>query len=145
MTTLGYQRLLPALPPARTRSWFALVAPVAGLPLIFAVVLLGCEREPAGRPDTGGNVARGQQLISARGCGACHEIPGIRGANGTVAQSLGSFAKRSFIAGELPNVPENLVRWIMDPRALRPNTAMPSLGIDRQEARDVAAYLYTLD
>jgi cytochrome c1 len=34
--------------------------------------------------------------------------------------------------------------WIQDPNALSPGTAMPSLGIGPDEARDVAAYLYVL-
>ncbi len=115
---------------------------------LFALPLLAlcaCQGRPDAEPQTGGNARRGAEEIAEHGCGACHRIPGIRGARGSLAQSLDGFARRTFIAGELPNSPENLVRWIMDPKALRPNTAMPSLGIDSQEARDVAAYLYTLD
>jgi cytochrome c1 len=42
----------------------------------------------------------------------------------------------------LLNTPENLVRWIVDPRAVNPHTAMPVTGISAAEARDVVAYLY---
>jgi cytochrome c1 len=42
-------------------------------------------------------------------------------------------------------VPDRLVPWILDPRALDPDTAMPGLGLTEREARDAAAYLYTLD
>lgn len=117
---------------------------------VFAAALaLSCEggkKEPSDiRPITGGDPTRGEHAIHAHGCGACHTIPGIRGADGTVGPPLTEFAKRTFIAGELPNTPENLVRWILDPRAVHPKTAMPVLYLDRQEARDVAAYLYTLD
>lgn len=48
------------------------------------------------------------------------------------------------IAGELPNTPDNLVRWIKDPKLVEPGTAMPDLGLSDEQARDVAAYLYTL-
>lgn len=48
------------------------------------------------------------------------------------------------IAGELPNSPANLVRWIKDPKSVEPGTDMPDLGLTDQQARDVAAYLYTL-
>jgi cytochrome c1 len=48
------------------------------------------------------------------------------------------------IAGELPNSPENLVRWIKSPQSVEPGTAMPTLGLTDQQARDAAAYLYTL-
>jgi cytochrome c1 len=48
------------------------------------------------------------------------------------------------IAGELPNSPENLVRWLQHPKALEPHTAMPDLGLSTDQAQDIAAYLYTL-
>jgi len=54
------------------------------------------------------------------------------------------FSRRTYIAGELPNTPENLVRWVRTPRLVEPATAMPTVGLDDQQARDVAAYLYTL-
>ena len=78
------------------------------------------------------------------GCGGCHTVPGVNGASGMVGPPLGSWSRRSYIAGNLANTPENLVRWIMDPHAIEPGTAMPDVGLDEQQARDVAAYLYTL-
>lgn len=95
-------------------------------------------------PSTGGDPDRGAALIQSFSCGSCHTIPGIRSANGVVGPPLFFFSRRVFIAGELPNTPENLVRWVRDPPAIEPGTAMPVLGLDEREARDVAAYLYTL-
>lgn len=57
---------------------------------------------------------------------------------------LNFFARRTYIAGELPNTPENLFRWIRSPQSVEPNTAMPNLGLSEEQARDVVAYLYTL-
>jgi len=91
---------------------------------------------------TGGDAARGAALIRAVGCGRCHAIPGIRGADGAVGPPLQSFSRRTYIAGQLPNSPDNLVRWLVDPPAVEPGTAMPSLGLSAQQARDIAAYLY---
>jgi cytochrome c1 len=71
-------------------------------------------------------------------------IPGISGASGTVGPPLTDFSHRGYIAGELPNNGPNLIRWIMDPQAVEPGTAMPDLGIGQSEARDIAAYLFTL-
>jgi cytochrome c1 len=48
------------------------------------------------------------------------------------------------VGGEVPNIPENLVKWIMSPQSIEPATAMPTLGVNEQQARDTAAYLYTL-
>lgn len=94
---------------------------------------------------TGGNSVEGKVLIQSKGCGACHVIPGIREARGLVGPPLYFFSRRTMIAGELPNTPENLVRWILDPKKVEPGTAMPDLGLTDQQARDVAAYLYTLN
>lgn len=92
----------------------------------------------------GGDVARGAALINTYGCGACHVIPGVEGANGTVGPPLTDWAERRYIAGALPNTAPNLVAWIMQPQAVEPGTAMPNMGVTPAEARDIAAYLYTL-
>jgi cytochrome c1 len=92
----------------------------------------------------GGDAHRGAQVIQQFGCGACHTIPGVTGADGLVAPPLLWWSRRTFIAGELPNTPENLVRWIRSPQSVEPKTAMPTLGLTDQQARDAAAYLYTL-
>lgn len=91
-----------------------------------------------------GNTAHGKELIQAYGCGSCHTIPGLHAAQGLVGPPLMFFSRRTMIAGELPNSPENLIRWIRDPKAVEPGTAMPTLGLTEYEAHDIAAYLYTL-
>lgn len=122
-------------------------AAVAGL--IAALAIAACEID-GGRAEAdavilaGGSAERGAEVIEAIGCGACHTIPGIRRASATVGPSLSGFARRSFIAGRLPNSPGNLVRWILNPHSVEPGTAMPRLGLSRQQATDAAAYLYTL-
>lgn len=93
---------------------------------------------------TGGDAHRGAKLIQQYGCGSCHTIPGIHNAHGVVGPPLYFFSRRTFIAGELPNSPDNLVRWLKSPPSVEPGTAMPALGLSDQQARDVAAYLYTL-
>ncbi len=93
---------------------------------------------------TGGSPSRGRAVIQYRNCGSCHTIPGVRGADGLVGPPLLWFSRRTFIAGELPNTPDNLIHWVRSPQSVEPNTAMPTLGLSEQEARDVAANLYTL-
>jgi cytochrome c1 len=92
----------------------------------------------------GGNAHRGALVIAQYGCGSCHTIPGVRAADGLVGPPLLWWSRRTFIAGQLPNTPENLVRWVRYPQSVDPHTAMPELGLSDQQARDVAAYLYTL-
>jgi cytochrome c2 len=93
---------------------------------------------------TGGDPVRGRGLMRRYGCAGCHEIPGVRGADGRAGPSLRHVAGRLYIAGIMPNSAANLVRWIEDPPALAPGTAMPRTGATGREARDIAAYLYTL-
>lgn len=90
-----------------------------------------------------GNPEQGRVAIEQYGCGACHSIPGIRGANARVGPRLEGLVEKNYIAGQLTNTPENLARWIRDPQAVSPETAMPDLGVSEQEAQDMAAYLYT--
>jgi len=114
--------------------------------LSIAALLCGCsahETEAVAAHDIG-SPERGARLIQSVSCGACHSIPGVPGAHGHVGPPLDSFARRTYIAGVLPNTPANLVKWVMDPPAIAATTAMPVLGLTPAEARDIAAYLYTL-
>lgn len=114
----------------------------------LAVALLaGCEggrQYPRPTPDTGGNANQGQKLIVEYRCGSCHTIPGIDHANGVFGPPLNELARRSYIAGNFPNTPDTLIHWVMNPKAMKPKTAMPHLGLSEPQARDVAAYLETL-
>jgi cytochrome c2 len=94
---------------------------------------------------TGGDAEAGRQALARRPCGGCHEIPGVRGAQGKVGPSLSGFAGRAYVDGRLTNSPDNLVAWIVDPHAIDPQNAMPATGVGQAEARNMAAYLYTLD
>jgi cytochrome c2 len=91
----------------------------------------------------GGNPDRGAADIQTYACGRCHVIDGIQDANGKVGPPLTDIVERSFIAGEVANTPDNMIRWIQNPQAIEPNTAMPNLGVSEHAARDIAAYLYT--
>jgi cytochrome c2 len=94
---------------------------------------------------TGGDADAGREALARRPCGGCHEIPGVRGAQGKVGPSLSGFAGRAYVDGRLTNSPDNVVAWIVDPHAIDPQNAMPATGVGQAEARDMAAYLYTLD
>jgi cytochrome c len=118
----------------------------AGL-LLAACVLVGCPREDekqAAAKLTGGDPAAGKVVIQKHGCGACHAIPGVPGANGTVGPALSGLAQRTYLAGRLPNSPDNLMRWVRHPQEVEQGNAMPELGVSEEDARHIAAYLYTL-
>ena len=124
-------------------SALARLAAAGSLLLLFAGCRGGRYTPPA-QIVPGGDPQAGAQVIENYRCGVCHMIPGIRGADGLVGPPLILFARRTYVGGEVPNTPPNLIHWIMDPSAIEPGTAMPTLGLSQQQARDVAAYLYTL-
>ena len=86
----------------------------------------------------------GKAAIDHYGCGSCHIIPGIHGADALVGPSLQHMASRTYIAGVLTNNPENMARWIQDPPAVDEKTAMPKLGVKDEDLRVMVNYLYAL-
>ncbi|MDB4942060.1 MAG: hypothetical protein JWP97_1594 [Labilithrix sp.] len=94
---------------------------------------------------TGGDPARGKIAIRERGCGSCHTVPGVPGANALAGPPLEHMASRAYVAGMLPNTPANMRTWIMHPQAVKTPTAMPDVGLDDATATDIVAYLYTLE
>lgn len=92
----------------------------------------------------GGDPQRGRLLTQQYQCAACHYIPGVQGANGDAGPSLQYMGRLSYIAGGIPNRPANMVGFLQDPPALKPGTLMPALGISEEEARHMAAFMYTL-
>ena len=90
----------------------------------------------------GGDAARGRAYAERYGCAICHS--GLEGAQGTVGPPLAKISKRAYLGGVLPNTPQNMTAWVWQPQRYAPGTAMPNLGMSEAEARDIAAYLYTL-
>jgi mono/diheme cytochrome c family protein len=84
---------------------------------------------------------RGRRALEQYACATCHEIPGVTGATVPVGPSLRQLASRAYVAGVLPNTSANLVRWLREPQAVKPGTAMPDLGVSARDARDMAAFL----
>ncbi|KAK0331033.1 hypothetical protein LTR94_030501, partial [Friedmanniomyces endolithicus] len=92
-----------------------------------------------------GDPAKGLTVVREVGCAACHNIPGVAWPKGRSGSNLAGFGARPMIAGRLPNQPDVLMAWLIDAPSLDPQTAMPALPLTKDQARDVAAYLYTLD
>ncbi|PVE21721.1 hypothetical protein DC522_25055 [Microvirga sp. KLBC 81] len=115
------------------------------VPAIAGLAACSDSQEPSSTlPIAGGEPETGRALIQAYGCGTCHTIDGVRGARGKVGPQLVDYAQQHLLAGFLPNTPRNLIAWLMDPVAIKPQTGMPSQGVTEAEARHIAAYLYSL-
>ena len=117
------------------------------LTLAAGVILIGsCESKQmqVAARITGGNPKSGREKITRYGCPACHEIPGINVAKGRVGPPLEHIASRTYLGGEIPNTPRNMMLWVRTPRTVEPHTAMPDMGVTEDDARDITAYLYSL-
>ncbi|HAP24911.1 MAG TPA: cytochrome C, partial [Achromobacter sp.] len=98
--------------------------------------------QPAARV---GDARAGRDALQQYLCVTCHAIPGVPGAWNYVGPALDQMGERPYIAGVLPNTPANMERWLRNPPAVKPGTAMPDLGVSEQDAKDIAAFLRTLN
>jgi cytochrome c len=128
---------------AARRATVAKAALAYAMTGLAVLMLSACgQQTPQREPLTGGDPARGQALIVHAGCGSCHTIEGVEGANSLVGPPLMGLRQRTYIGGVAANSATNLERWLMHPQAFSPRTAMPDLGLTEDQARDIAAYLY---
>ncbi|HEX6318691.1 MAG TPA: c-type cytochrome [Burkholderiales bacterium] len=111
--------------------------------LLSLLSVWGCEQ--AGPPALGGDPEQGRLLLRQFACGSCHSIPGVANAGGKVGPPLEGVAKRVYLGGVLPNTPQNMAAFIREPHKADPRTAMPAMGVTEAHARDMVAYLYTLE
>jgi len=112
--------------------------------LVCAALASACGSQQKPSRVEGGDPERGRLLSQQYQCAACHYIPEVQGANGDAGPSLRHMGRLSYIAGSIPNQPENMIRFLQNPPAVKPGTLMPALGISEAEARHMAAFMYTL-
>lgn len=98
-------------------------------------------------PDAGplGDTGKGRELLTTRGCLACHRFSG-----GPVAEPAAIAApvlpSATLLAPDLRHArdrlaPRTLVAWLVDPKRLKPDTLMPALGLTAGDARAIAGVL----
>jgi cytochrome c oxidase subunit II len=104
---------------------------------------LAAQRQAAAAPES--NLERqGASIVTTKSCAMCHAVRGTT-AGGRTAPDLTHLAsRRSLAAGVLPNTPEALDRWLLDPQAVKPGNKMPNPGLSSDERAAVVAYLRTL-
>lgn len=119
-----------------SRHWNKAALLTATLGALFA----GCMSSTI---SAAGDAARGEKLAVQYGCAACHAIPRMP-TQGMVGPPLRGVGERLYLAGRLPNTPENMIRWIRFPREVDPGTLMPNMDVTEIDGRDLAAFLYSL-
>ena len=90
-------------------------------------------------------VKQGKELFTSLACAGCHTVKGLTG--GKVGPDLTDIARTTnprTIAGVLPVNLANLEKWITNPKAVKPSTAMPNLGLDAATVDAIAKFLMTL-
>ena len=113
------------------------------LTLIAAsVALTGCDGPLS---PSSSDAARGRVALHDYGCGSCHRIPGVPGANGIVGPPLADLRRQVYIAGVLANTADNMMRWIREPQAIVPQSVMPDMQVTIEDAKSMTAYLRSLD
>lgn len=110
-----------------------------------AAALAGCSSEPPVLAEArAGDAERGRVLLRQYGCTACHSIPGVAAASGNAGPPLDGIARRAYLGGVVPNWPDNMAQWILNPQRFDPLTAMPATPAPEEHVRDMIAHLYTL-
>lgn len=96
----------------------------------------------------GADAAHGRALMQEKACGTCHHFSGAPALGVTPAADAGLSSHAIALAPDLRYVRERytraaLVRWLENPKKVKPDTLMPSFGFSKAQARDIAAYLVT--
>lgn len=83
----------------------------------------------------------GRVLFQAMSCAMCHAVQGTL-AQAQHAPDLTHVASRqSLAAGTLPNTPQHLAAWIMDPQKEKPGTNMPATPMSSDDLAALVAYV----
>ena len=98
-------------------------------------------------PRAAGNAERGRALMEQKGCASCHAFGGVppftRDESSPENEEL---TRAAALAPDLRFTRERfraarLVGWLLDPRAMKPDTRMPNFALASDEAADIAAYI----
>ena len=123
---------LPMLSPREYAAWSAQVATPQ-------------QAEAVATSPLHGDARAGKRALHQYLCATCHQIPGVTGADKHVGPPLNGIATRKYLGGVVPNTPENMVSWLQDPQRFDPLSAMPNLSVTERDARDISAFLATLE
>lgn len=84
-------------------------------------------------------------IMRARGCTACHIIPGIAEARGTMGPTLKGLSERKrIVARTLTNNDKNMRRWLKNPKGVKSDTMMPNVGLSDDEIETLIAHFRSL-
>jgi cytochrome c oxidase subunit 2 len=106
------------------------------------------QKAPASSDVSG--LAEAGRAVFLEMCTACHAIAGLETATGQPVLANGGpnlthlMSRACFRGCTLATTPENLRRWIDDPRAFEAGSFMPDYGLSPEQLDQVVAFLTTL-
>jgi hypothetical protein len=141
--------LRPALQPSMPR--LALTEQQAGDLAVYLSPADDGRNEDATDALKGHDAARGRELLDMKGCSLCHRMTGVapfRGALLPAGVTVTDMARAVRLAPDLRVTrerwrPSLLVRWLLHPSQVKPDTLMPDMHLTEADARSIAAYLLT--
>jgi cytochrome c oxidase subunit II len=114
------------------------------------------QQAPAASPGARSQAAAGLEVFTSPlptggSCTDCHAVAGLEGPSGQPLLANGGpslthlMSRQCFRGCTLATTPENLRRWIADPRAIEAGSFMPDYGLSSEQLDQVVAYLTTLE
>lgn len=109
----------------------------------LALLILSAVPWPGAAPSgldapTAADIAYGRELFQAKGCASCHQHDAVAGSGEFSAGWSGGSAP---MVTAYPADPTYLRARLQDPRALKPATQMPNLGLKDTEITALIAFL----
>jgi cytochrome c2 len=111
----------------------SVVLAAIGLVLLLLSALPGRAAPAAPVTPAPADAAHGKALFSAKGCVTCHHHAAVAG-SGTFGEGNPDLTTYRWNA-------DYLRTWLKDPAAVKPNTAMPNLGLKSDEIEALIAFL----
>ena len=116
------------------------------LPITLAISFsVSADGTPAAAAATSAKALDPIAVMRERGCTACHIIPGIPEARGTMGPTLKGLGKRKrLVARTLTNNDKNMRRWLKNPKAVKSDTMMPNVGLSDDEVETLIKHFHSL-
>jgi cytochrome c2 len=103
--------------------------------------------EPKAEP-VAGDLGKGRQLLETKGCGSCHVMTGVAAIppSNPPAMDPRDFDHAHKLAPDLRFARDRMsalkmTAWLTDPKAVKPDSAMPKIDLTPEEVKNLVAYL----
>lgn len=100
----------------------------------------------------GADLGKGRQLLETKGCGSCHVMTGVVAVQSSNPPAMNprDFERAFKLAPDLRIARERmtaarLITWLRDPKAVKPDSAMPKIALTESELKDLAGYILTAE